>query len=190
MLFIYIHGFNSSPQSFKAQCFADYLSNNHPHEQFLAPQLSDYPRQAINSLSVVIEKQLNNMPVALLGSSLGGFYATFLAEKYALKAVLVNPAVNPDELLIDYLGVNKNYHTEVEYEFTEAHIQQLRELSVAAISRPENFMVLLQTGDEVLDYHLAEKKYAATKLLIEQGGDHSFQDFDHHCEKIYSFLKI
>lgn len=189
MLFIYIHGFNSSPQSYKAQCFARYLADNHPQAQFLAPQLSDYPRQALNTLFQVIEKYINSTSVALVGSSLGGFYATWLAEEYALKAVLVNPAVNPDELLLDYLGVNKNYHTDVEYEFTQMHIQQLQELVVADISKPEQLMVLLQSGDEVLDYRLAAEKYAATELLVEQGGEHSFQNFSRHCDTIYSFLK-
>ena len=188
MLFIDIHGFNSSPQSFKAHCFADYLLKNHPSDELIAPQLSDLPGHAITSLSQMIEQHIKSGAIALIGSSLGGFYATWLAEKYDLKAVLVNPAVNPQELLLNYLGKNTNYHTGKEYEFTQQHIEQLQEFVLRDLKTPENLMVMLQTGDEVLDYLLAEKKYSKAHLLIESGGDHSFQNFARHCEKIHQFM--
>lgn len=196
MLFIYIHGFNSSPKSFKAQCFSQYLSANHPLDEFHAPQLSDLPEQAILSLSYIIEqhllpsKTISGSKIVLIGSSLGGFYATWLAQKYDLKAVLVNPAVNPQELLIDYLGKNTNYHTQDEYEFTPDHILQLDRITVQHIINPQKILVMLQTDDEVLDYHLAEVKYLNAHLMIEKGGDHSFQNFEQHCDGIYQFLNM
>lgn len=188
MLFIYIHGFNSSPQSFKAQCFFNFLSKNYPFDEFIAPQLPDFPSDAINTLSQCIEQHIKSTRIALIGSSLGGFYAAWLARKYALKAVLVNPAVNPDELLIDYLGKNINYHTGEEYVFTHEHIHQLTLLNVEHLKNPQKLMVMLQTGDEVLDYRLAKIKYSDTNLIIESGGDHSFQNFEQHCENIVQFL--
>ncbi len=188
MLFIYIHGFNSSPQSYKAQCFSQYLQTMQPHDEFLAPQLSDFPEQAISFLSRTIEQHVKSSQVALLGSSLGGFYATFLAQKFALKAALINPAVNPQELLLDYLGKNTNYYTNKQYELTTEHISQLLQINVERLTSPKNLMVMLQTNDEVLDYQLAESKYANSQLRIESGGDHSFINFKQHCEAIYRFL--
>lgn len=189
MLFIYIHGFNSSPQSFKAQSFSGYLLKYHPLDDFIAPELSDFPSHAMTTLSQIIEPHINSSRIALIGSSLGGFYATWLAQKYALKAVLVNPAVNPQELLVDYLGKNINYHTGEEYEFTTEHIHQLDHITVHNLITPQNLMVMLQTDDKVLDYRLAKTKYSKTNLLIEPGGDHSFQNFSQHCEEMYQFLK-
>ncbi|MCP3849302.1 MAG: esterase YqiA [Gammaproteobacteria bacterium] len=193
MLFLYIHGFNSSPQSFKARCFAHYLKKNHPQDEFMAPELSDLPKKAIDSLCQCIQQHRNaegkaGEEVALIGSSLGGFYATWLAQKYNLKAVLVNPAVNPYELLVDYLGENINYHTEEKYTFTLDHIEQLKALMTSSIDVPENLLVLLQSGDEVLDYRLAQKKHSSSNLIIESGGDHSFNHFERYCDNIYGFL--
>lgn len=187
MLFVYIHGFNSSPDSFKAKCFESFLAKNHPEDQFIVPRLSDLPSSAMSSLSALI-KQHSNKHIVLIGSSLGGFYATRLAQDYHVRAVLVNPAVNPQELLLDYLGINKNYHTGEEFEFTKEHIVQLDAIMTNNISSPEQLMVLLQSGDEVLDYRLAEKKYSQTQLIVEKGGDHSFQKFEQFCERIYQFL--
>ncbi len=194
MLFIYVHGFNSSPASFKAKCYKRFLTQYHPLDKFIAPELSDLPSKAIKTLTGLIKQhrdsleQINSPEIALIGSSLGGYYSTWLAQEFDLKAVLVNPAVNPQELLVNYLGKNKNYHTGEEYEFTKQHITQLNEVSVNNIISPDKLMVLLQTGDEVLDYRLAEAIYSQTHLIIEQGGDHSFQNFAQHCEKIYQFL--
>jgi predicted esterase YcpF (UPF0227 family) len=189
VIFIYIHGFNSSPDSYKAQCFSQFIHDTHPEDDCLRPKLSDQPNHAIATLIELIEFHTKKNRVALLGSSLGGFYATWLAKKYCLKAVLINPAVNPQYLLIDYLGENKNFHTGEEYEFTSKHIRQLDAIDSKEITVPKNLMVMLQTGDEVLDYRLAANKYKGTHLLIEKGGDHSFQHFSQHCETIYQFLK-
>ena len=186
MLFLYIHGFNSSPASYKAQLFQKFLADRHPEHDFVCPELSDYPSAAISRLTQIIESRLPD-DIALIGSSLGGFYATFLAQKYHLKAVLVNPAVNPHILLKDFLGKTSNYYTGREYELTIEHIEQLQQLLVDKISEPQRFMVLLQSGDEVLDYRLAQQEYADTELIIEQGGDHSFKGFENHCGSIVRF---
>ncbi len=189
MLFIYIHGFNSSPASFKAQCFSQFLARQHGHDVFIAPQLADSPLAAMTQLSELIEEKQIHQDISLIGSSLGGFYATSLAHQYGLKATLINPAVNPQIRLLDYLGKNKNYHTGVEYDLTHEHIKQLDTIDIASIETVGKLQVLLQTGDKVLDYRLAQSKYRACQLIIEQGGDHSFVHFDSHCSAIYQFLK-
>ncbi len=187
MLVLYIHGFNSSPASYKSRYFKQFLDAKHPGNEFICPELPDYPQQAIELLSRIIESS-QVQSIALVGSSLGGFYAAWLANKYNLRAVLINPAVNPQELLVDLLGKNTNYYSGREYELTREHIEQLKALQVGVIENIEKFMVLLQTGDEVLDYRLANKKYIQSHLIIEQGGNHSFEDFPLYCEEIYQFL--
>ena len=189
MLFVYIHGFNSSPDSFKAKCFKEFLQYNYPEDQFICPKLSDLPDKAVETISDLIQQNSSCTDISLIGSSLGGFYATWFAEQFQLKAVLINPAVNPQVLLLDYIGKNRNFYTGEEYEFTANHIQQLNKVNVNHINSPKQLMVLIQTGDEILKYRLAQKKYSDSILIVEEGGDHSFQHFDKHCESIYQFLK-
>ena len=126
--------------------------------------------------------------LCLCGSSLGGFYATWLAEQSGCRAVLINPAVRPHTLLKKYLGENRNYHTGESWQFEQRHIDQLREMHKPAISQPERYLVLLQTGDETLDYRDAAEYYQGSNLLIEQGGSHAFDHFESHIPKILDFL--
>ncbi len=126
--------------------------------------------------------------VGFIGSSMGGFYATALAEKYCCRAVLVNPAVAPWQGRDYLLGDQQNYHTGEVHHIEQQHLDELRKFDVAMISDPLRFMVLLQSGDEVLDYRMAAARYAACRLLVEQGGDHSFQGYGHHLPAIISFL--
>jgi predicted esterase YcpF (UPF0227 family) len=114
----------------------------------------------------------------LVGSSLGGYYATHLAERYGLKAALINPAVAPfDSLQKDFLGQHKNMYTGEEYEFTRKHVDFLRTLNVEKIKTPANYLLCVQTGDKVLDYRLATRLYAGSHQVIEEGGSHSFDNF-------------
>lgn len=126
--------------------------------------------------------------VGFIGSSMGGFYATVLAEKYRCRAVLVNPAVAPWRGRDYLLGDQENYHTGEVHHIEQQHLDELQKLDVAMISDPLRFMVLLQSGDEVLDYRMAAARYAACRLLVEQGGDHSFQGYGDHLPAIISFL--
>ena len=126
--------------------------------------------------------------VGLIGSSMGGFYAAWLAEKYRCKAVLVNPAVQP-WLGRDYLlGDQANYHTGEVHRIEQKHLDQLQEFEVVAMENPKHLFVLVQTGDEVLDYRLAADKYAHCQLVVEEGGDHGFQDYENHLPDIAKFL--
>ena len=185
---IYIHGFLSSPLSFKAQQTQAWLAVNHPQIDYHCPQLSAYPAQTQHELELLVESLMPD-PVYLMGSSLGGFWATWLAEKYNLKAVLINPAVNPQAFMPKYLGLElKNYHTDDHYCLNAGHIDEILRANVA-IARHGNYWLLAQTDDETLDYRQAVEKYVGCKQTIEQGGDHAFQGFERYLTQCMVFLQ-
>jgi predicted esterase YcpF (UPF0227 family) len=130
-----------------------------------------------------------NPGAALIGSSLGGFYAACLAEHYARRAVLVNPAVRPHELLSGYLGPQKNIYTGAEYEFTTQHVDELKALDVATIT-PSRYLLLTRTGDEVLDYRDAVEKFRGARQWAVPGGDHGFGDFGNYLDAVLDFCGI
>jgi hypothetical protein len=189
-LLLYLHGFNSSPASFKARFLGDFLQQRNLRQHYLVPALSHEPQAALQSVQRLIESRLDEADITLIGSSLGGYYATCLAERYDLRAVLVNPAVYPYRLLKDYLGVNRNYYNGAEYEITLEHMQQLLDMEVARISRPERYLVLLQTADETLDYREAAEKFSDAQLIIEPGGSHSFDNFERVIPQILQFARL
>ena len=185
---LYIHGFLSSPLSLKAQQTAQWLAIAHPEIEFLCPQLTPYPSQTQQLLESVIEKLLPES-VYLMGSSLGGFWATWLAEKYNLRAVLINPAVRPQDFMPAYLEVDlKSYHTDDSYRLSAHHIDEAIAVDVP-VARPNNYWLLVQTGDETLDYRQSVQKYHACKQTIEEGGDHSFQGFEDYLDACMAFFK-
>lgn len=188
MALIYIHGFNSSPASLKARQTCGWLSENAPDIPFYCPALSSKPDLASEQLQELVETIQG--PIGLIGSSMGGYYATWLGEKYNLRSVLINPSVRPYEFMEEYLGENANYHTGERYTLEPRHVAMARELEVVSLKNPKNYWVLLQTGDEVLDYHQAEIKYADCRLTIEQGGDHSFQNYERYLPDILDFLQL
>ena len=185
---LYIHGFLSSPLSFKAQQAARWLSSVHPDIAFYCPQLPPYPAQTQYQLEQLVESLLPQ-PVYVMGSSLGGFWATWLAEKYNLKAVLINPAVRPQDFMPAYLEVDlKSYHTDDSYRLHAGHITEIIAADIP-ITRPANYWLLLQTGDETLDYRQAVQKYAGCKQTIEEGGDHAFQGFERYLDDCITFFQ-
>lgn len=189
---IYVHGFLSSPRSHKAQQMQRWLAENRPEIHYFCPYLSAYPDLAKDQLEELLEQKIAQGPVYLVGSSMGGFWSTYLAEKYGIKAVLINPAVKPSILLPEYLGKTlKNYHTDDTYVLNEQHLEVLRQVmsSIETLHRPENFWLLAQTGDETLDYRLAVEKYQQCKQTVEPGGDHSFQNIERHFDAIVDFLQ-
>jgi uncharacterized protein len=186
---LYIHGFLSSPQSFKARQTQAWLAANHPEIAYHCPQLSPYPGQTQRELEHIVESLLPQ-PVYLMGSSLGGFWATWLAEKYDLRALLINPAVRPHHFMPRYTGQElKGYHTDDRYLLTATHVEEIKAVDVP-VNRHGNYWLLVQTGDETLDYRDAVQKYAGCKQTIEEGGDHSFQGFDRYLEPGLEFLAI
>ena len=180
---IYIHGFNSSPASFKARVLRSALAQRTPALSFTAPALPHSPQAAACLLDELVAA---NPGVVLVGSSLGGYYATWLAERHALRAVLVNPAVRPYELLAGHVGRQKNLYTGEEYDFTSAHVAELRALECPAIT-PQHYLLMVETGDEVLDYRHAVERYRGARQLVIEGGDHGFGDFEKYIEAVFEF---
>ncbi|MCJ8349625.1 esterase YqiA [Moritella sp.] len=187
MLLLYLHGFNSSPKSIKAQQMADYLGLYHPEITIEIPNLSPYPQQAWLQIEAIVARY-PGYQLGVVGSSLGGYYATKVNQVFNRPAVIVNPAVKPYELLVDYLGENTNQYTDNVFILTEQHIDELRALDCPVLVHPETIWALLQTDDEVLDYSQATAKYNAAKLTVEQGGDHAFIGFERYLSDILTFL--
>lgn len=186
-LVIYLHGFLSSPQSTKAQLTLKYVRTNYPELAFEMPQLANYPLEAIKTIEACIAKH-KGKKLRFIGSSLGGFLATSLLEKHSGKAVLINPAVRPFELLKDYMGQHTNPDTGQHFLLKPKHITELRRLDTPNLALGSRYWVLLQTADETLDYRQAAAKYHQHKVSIEQGGDHSFQNFQRFLPDIFRFL--
>lgn len=183
---IYLHGFNSSPQTIKGRLMADSISPLAGQIAFDLPALPHRPAEAIAQIEALLAQHAAD-DITLIGSSLGGYYATYLAEKHGLKAVLINPAVLPDRDLTQYLGPQRNLYTGEAYELTPTHLSEMRALSVARITRPERYYLLVQTGDEVLDYREAVRYYAGARQRVIEGGDHGFQHFERELPEILRF---
>jgi len=179
---VYLHGFNSSPQSHKAKLLGEYLAQRGLGARYGCPALPALASEAVR----VIEASLASGEVCFVGSSLGGFYATYLAEKRAARAVLINPAIEPYVGLRAYLGPQRNLHTGQAYELTEAHLRDWEKLEVPRIT-PSRYLLLVETGDEVLDYRRAVRRYAGCEQVVVDGGDHSLQSFPRHLERILEF---
>ena len=186
---LYLHGFLSSPQSAKACATLEYLRHHHPDVNFVAPQLSGIPAVAWEQAHTALLSIQDDL-IGIMGSSMGGFLATLLAEEYHCKASVINPAVAPHELFPNYLGYHTNPYTDETFELTELQIQQVAELVIERLSQPENYQVFLQTADEVLDYRLAEHLYGESNLHVVQGGDHAYQDFPRELPKVMRFLGV
>ncbi|MBT8128126.1 MAG: esterase YqiA [Gammaproteobacteria bacterium] len=187
---VYLHGFNSSPESYKAKLLLAHMQRCGLRDYIEVPEIPAQPAKAIELLQQRVEAINRNTQVSLVGSSLGGFYATWLAEKYYCPAVLINPAVKPHALLRHYLGVNTNLYTAERWLLDESHIKEFRALYVDQITHTQRYLVLLQTGDQTLDYSEAKEKYAGCPCIIEQGGSHEFDGFERYLDKILSFCNV
>jgi hypothetical protein len=185
-MLIYIHGFNSSPASSKARLLKARLEALGRGAEFAAPVLPHSPARAAALLDALAGQ---NPEAALVGSSLGGYYATYLVQKHGLKAVLLNPAVRPYELLAGHLGPQQNFHTGERYEFNARHVEELRALEVAAIT-PERYLLVAATGDEVLDYRTAVARYHGCRQIVIDGSDHGLNDFANYADTVLEFCGI
>ena len=185
-LVIYLHGFCSSPAAWKSQLLGQVMAARGLAEHFICPQLSPVPDEAVASVSILIEAAAG--PVTLIGSSLGGHYANFLAEKYDLNAVLINPATVDRLDLAKFVGNHANFHSGEPFTFTEGHAAQLQ----AQVSQPTSsrYWILLETGDEVLDYRQAQDFYAGCRQTVLEGGDHGFANFAQFVPQIIEFAGL
>ncbi|TBV01013.1 YqiA/YcfP family alpha/beta fold hydrolase [Phytopseudomonas dryadis] len=184
---LYIHGLNSSPASSKASQLSAAMARIDLSDRLRVPALHHHPRQAIAQLEALIAEL--GRPV-LVGSSLGGYYATHLAERHGLKALLINPAVRPHQLFDGYLGPQRNHYSDETWELTADHVAALAELDVAPPRDPARYQVWLQTADETLDYRRAQAYYRHCALRIQAGGDHGFQGFSERLPMLFAFAGI
>lgn len=184
-MLIYLHGLNSSPDSYKARLLAARMAELGLAQKLCIPALNHDPAVAVAEVERRIAE--SNETVCLVGSSLGGFYATWLAEKYDLTAVLVNPAVEAPQLARRLVGPQKNTYSGEEWQLTEAHAAALYALDVAAISHPERYLLLIETGDEVLDWRRAVEKFTDARQIVVEGGDHGFASFSEQIDTILRF---
>ena len=204
---IYLHGFNSSPHSNKAKLMREYYrvhsgskggtdtatANGAFHIEI--PCLTIAPQDVVAQISELIEAIGISNIAGFVGSSLGAFYSLYFQQRYPLsptsflKAVLINPAVRPFELLQGYLGLNHNPYTGVSYVVKRSHMSDLEALSVPSVANAENTLLLTQTGDEVLDFQQAVSYLNGAKLWVQYGGNHGFVSFKSVLPLIYSFLE-
>lgn len=189
-MLLYLHGFNSSPNSHKANLIREYCQQYRPDITLVIPQLPHFPKRASDYLDAFISNHHRDYNIGLVGSSLGGYLATWLNDKYGCRAVVVNPAVRPFELLVDYLGQQTNPYTNQSYVLEEKHILELKALEITTLRSPNDFWLLQQQGDEVLDYRQAVDKYKHSRSTIEELGDHSFVGFERYPQQIVEFLAL
>lgn len=187
-MIVYLHGFRSSPQSQKARQLKAHMEARGLGHLFCCDALPVRPAAAI----ALAERQIAaaRTPVTLVGSSLGGYYATYLAETHGLKAVLVNPAVVAHLSLADFVGPQTNLYTGESFEFGPQHIDELRAIEVPVLTRPQDFLLLVESGDEVLDHRQAVVRYAGARQVVLPGGDHGFSRFADYLDAILDFAGL
>jgi predicted esterase YcpF (UPF0227 family) len=187
---LYLHGFRSSPQSTKARQLAAHMAAHHPQVHWWCPQLPPSPRAAMEMLL----KGIASWPLetmAVVGSSLGGFYATHVAEHTGCRAVLVNPAVDPARDLAKYIGEQTSWHDpEERFFFRPEFVQELRDLTLAAVAQPARYLAVIAKGDEVLDWREMSTRYEGASVRLLEGGDHALSDFEVHLPSILTFLGL
>ncbi|SIS45200.1 YqiA/YcfP family alpha/beta fold hydrolase [Neptunomonas antarctica] len=188
-LFIYVHGFNSSPDSIKARLLGEYLAMHADKGDYVVPHLSHWPGEAMQQLEVLVQEHTGR-PIVLVGSSLGGYYSLWLTEHYEhCRAVLVNPAMYPYLLLSGWLGDNQNIYTHESYTLTREHLQQLQAVAIKSINDPARYLLLVQTADEVLDYREAVEFFKHSEMFVQSGGSHGFDQFEKLIPAIISFSR-
>ena len=186
---MYLHGFNSSPASKKANQLLAYLAARGLADAFAAPHLHHRPALAMREFEAQYGT-CNPDDLTLAGSSLGGFYATYLTEKYGFKSILVNPAVDAHLSLATFIGPQVNLYNGEKYEFTSAHIEELKALAVAIPKRLDRYWLMVETGDETLDYRQAAAFYRGAKQLVIEGGDHGFNAWQSLLPEVAAFAGI
>jgi predicted esterase YcpF (UPF0227 family) len=182
---LYLHGFRSSPKSFKARVVHRRMAELGLAQQLICPQLPASPKAAMELVLTLVERHKDNL--AIVGSSLGGFYATWLAERFGCRAVLVNPAVDPLKDLDKHVGVTTAWHSDEPFEFKREYIDELADLRVARISRPERYFLLAATGDEVLDYRDMVAHYLGAQQHVIEGSDHAVSEFEQYVDEVLDF---
>ncbi|EHR73043.1 putative esterase [Burkholderiales bacterium JOSHI_001] len=187
---LYLHGFRSSPKSFKAQRLAAWLAEHRPDVTWWCPQLPPSPRDAWTLMRAGTAGWPRER-MAVLGSSLGGFYATVAAEHFGCPAVLMNPAVEPARDLAKYIGEQTAFHNPEERFFFRAdYVEELHALRPATVSLLQRYFAIIAKGDELLDWREMQARYAGAHIKLLEGSDHALSDFEAHLPDILSFLQL
>ena len=187
---LYLHGFRSSPGSFKARRMEAAVRARHPRVTWLCPQLPPSPRAAMAMVSEAIAHWPRER-MAVVGSSLGGFYATWVAEETGCRAVLLNPAVDPARDLAGYIGEQTAWHDPAEhFDFAPEYVEELRTLEKGPVRHPERYFAVIAKGDEVLDWREMTGRYPGIRVKLLEGSDHAIGDFDRHIEDVLAFLDL
>ncbi|GAA5170042.1 YqiA/YcfP family alpha/beta fold hydrolase [Viridibacterium curvum] len=187
-MLIYLHGFRSGPQSGKLLALQQRMAELGCADQLWGEQLRWGPDEAIAQLSAVIEASAT--PPTLVGSSLGGFYAAHLAERFDLRAVLINPAIAPHRLLSQWLGTQTQIYTGECFEVHAEHMEALRALQVTHYRSPDKLWLMVETGDETLDYREAVAHFAGARQDIFPGGDHRFSRWEACIDDVLRFAGL
>ena len=188
-MILYLHGFRSSPKSMKARLVGERMAALGLADHLICPQLPASPRQAME-LALSLVDGIPAAELSIVGSSLGGYYATWLAERLGCRAVLLNPAVVPSLDLDRHVGVTTQYHSDDPFEFKREYIDELRALAVERITRPARYFLIAATGDEVLDYRDMVAHYQGARQHIIQGSDHAISEFADYLDPVLSFCGV
>ena len=187
---LYLHGFLSSPASNKARLTAAAVAQQHPAVTWLCPMLAASPRQAMDELlQATCHWPKANM--AIVGSSLGGFYATWLAERLGCKAALLNPAVRPARDLAPHVGEQTLWHEpDIHFVLEPHYIDELRRMELPRITRPERYFAVIAKGDEVLDWQEMNAHFSGASIKLLAGSDHALSDYEQHVDEVLEFLQL
>jgi predicted esterase YcpF (UPF0227 family) len=188
-MILYLHGFRSSPKSMKARVVGERMAALGVADQLICPQLPASPKDAM-ALALSLIDGIPAQDLSIIGSSLGGYYATWLAERIGCRAVLVNPAIVPSLDLDRHVGVTTQFHSDEPFEFKRAYIDELRALDVQRITQPQRYFLLAATGDEVLDYRDMVAHYQGARQHVIDGSDHAVSEFPDYVDEVLAFCGI
>lgn len=188
-MILYLHGFRSSPASKKATLIRQALSARGRADDYVCPQLPASPRAAIG-VALAAASLEDPARLALIGSSLGGYYATYVAEQLGCRAVLLNPAIRPYDDLRAYLGAQPVYCSDATIEMRPEYLDELRAIETPRITRPERYFLIAATGDELIDWRTMVEKYAGCRQRVIEGSDHALSDFASHLDEVLAFCEI
>jgi uncharacterized protein len=188
-MILYLHGFRSSPQSMKGRVISERMAELGLSDQLVCPQLPASPKLAME-LALSLIEGVPAEELSIIGSSLGGYYATWLAERIGCRAVLLNPAIVPLQDLDKHVGVTTQFHSDEPFEFKREYIDELRALAVDPITGPERYFLIAATGDEVLDYRDMVKHYAGARQHVIDGSDHGISEFPEYVDTVLAFCGI
>lgn len=185
-MIVYLHGFRSSPASRKATMLREAMAARGRSAEYACPALPASPALSVELVLAAV----NDAPrarLALIGSSLGGYYATWLAERLGCRAALLNPAIRPQDDLAHYIGMQPVYFSEAEIEFRREYLDELAAIDTPSITRPERYLLLAATGDAVIDYRTMVRKYQGARQHVIEGSDHELSDFASYIDEVIAF---